>query len=368
MKMGSVKDLKVLKPAYENKTGIGNFVFSDRYSVFDWGEMPDHILNKGRALAVMAAFNFEELGRRGIRTHYRGLVAPDGSLVRFSDLREGSSGLDTMQVDMAVVYRPTARRFFIGEDEKPKIIYDYSLFRSQFPLNNYLLGLEIIFRNGLPLGSSVFKKIAEAKKITDAEEREKALQKIYSGLGLTSEPKPGDMLPKPTLGYTTKLEEGDRSLTEDEAYNISGLSDGQFSGIASLALKVDDFITEQAEKSGLKPHWDGKVEMVWNNGLVICDVVGTLDENRFGDNVNKEFLRQWYKTNQPEFAPACDEWKKTGEGWQERCPVKPINLPPELVTLVSQMYMSACNQYVQRRIFDAPELDAVMEKLKPYRE
>ncbi len=75
--MGSVKDLLVTEPAYVDQAGVGSFVFSDRYSVFDWGEMPDHLAGKGRALAVMAAYNFEELERRGFRTHYRGLVADD---------------------------------------------------------------------------------------------------------------------------------------------------------------------------------------------------------------------------------------------------------------------------------------------------
>ena len=78
--MGSVKDLLVTEAAYEDRPGVGTFVFSDRYSVFDWGEMPDHIPGKGKALAVMAAFNFEELERRGIRTHYQGLLLPDGKL------------------------------------------------------------------------------------------------------------------------------------------------------------------------------------------------------------------------------------------------------------------------------------------------
>lgn len=39
--MGSVKDLKILKKPAENSLGVVRFVFSDRYSVFDWGEMPD---------------------------------------------------------------------------------------------------------------------------------------------------------------------------------------------------------------------------------------------------------------------------------------------------------------------------------------
>ena len=37
------------------------FEFTDDYSVFDWGKMPDTIANKGRALAVMGAFIFDKL-------------------------------------------------------------------------------------------------------------------------------------------------------------------------------------------------------------------------------------------------------------------------------------------------------------------
>lgn len=374
--MGSVKDLTIIEPAFENKAGTGDFRFSDRYSVFDWGEMPNLINFKGTALAIMAAFNFEELEKRGIRTHYGGLVTTDlprgaygRDIVRFSDLHERSTGLDTMEVALAVVYEPTARQF-MNRDNKPTVEYDYSFFeRNRGGINNYLIPLEIIFRNGLPLGSSVFSKIEEAKQMGDPAEREKAMNKIYSSLGLSSEPKPGDMLPKPVMNYTTKLEAGDRSLTEDGAYYISGLTEEEFAKVGPLALRVNDFITEQAHKVGLE-HYDGKVEMVFNKGLVICDVVGTFDENRLGLNgeqVSKEFLRQWYKKNQPEFAKACKEWKKTGEGWQERCPVKPINLPKEFSHLVSQMYMAGCNRYTGRQIFDALPLEEVMERVRPFR-
>ena len=367
--MGSVKDLVILKPAYENKPGVVNFDFSDRYSIFDWGEMPDHIKNKGRALAVMATYNFEELEKLGIRTHYKGLVTADNRLIRFSGLKERCNGSNIMQVDTAVVYRPTTRRF-IEKNGNPRVEYDYSFFDvNRGKINNYLIGLEIIFRNGLPKGSSVFKKIAKTKKIENLKEREKALQEIYKKLGLNSEPKPGDMLPKPIMNYTTKLESGDRNLTDEEAYKISGLIKREFEKLAPLALKVNDFITKQAKKAGML-HYDGKLEMVYNNGLVICDVIGTFDENRLGlkgEQVSKEFLRQFYKKTQPEFAPACDKWKKTGEGWQKRCDVKPKPLPAKLAMLVSQMYMAGCNKYVEKRIFNAPELEEVMEKIRSFR-
>ncbi len=45
--MGSVKDMRISVGPSETELGLGFFFFSDRYSVFDWGEMPDHIGYKG---------------------------------------------------------------------------------------------------------------------------------------------------------------------------------------------------------------------------------------------------------------------------------------------------------------------------------
>ncbi len=361
--MGSVKDLELIVPAFENKPGSGDFVFSDRFSVFDWGEMPDQIRNKGRALAVMSAFNFEQLQQRGISTHYMGLVV-DGKLVNFEGLVNGENGSDRMRVAMAVRYDPVARRF-ISKDEEQVIEYDYNFFNvNRGKIDNYLVPLEIIFRNGLPRGSSVFKNLKAARG--DSEKT----RDILSGLGLTEIPKEGNMLPRSVMNYTTKLEAGDRNLSEHEAYMISGLSQEKFREIAPLALRVNDYVSDRAIRTGLAPHWDGKVEMIYVGGnLALADVVGTLDEDRFGDRISKEFIRQWYEVNQPEWRQACEVAKKTGKGWQERCPIKPINLPTELTMLVSQMYMAACNQYVERKIFpDVPALDTVMQRLKPYRD
>jgi len=37
--MGSVKDLKILKGTTSDNFGQARFVFSDRYSIFDWGKI-----------------------------------------------------------------------------------------------------------------------------------------------------------------------------------------------------------------------------------------------------------------------------------------------------------------------------------------
>jgi phosphoribosylaminoimidazole-succinocarboxamide synthase len=363
--MGSVKDLLVTEPAYEDRPGVGTFVFSDRYSVFDWGEMPDHIVNKGRSLAVMAAFNFEELERRGIRTHYRGLVSDGGKLVRFAELDEGSGGLAAMQAALARVYRPVVREFSAGG----QVRYDYSFFENnRGRIGNYLIGLEIIFRNGLPAGSSVFKRLSEANTLSDARERRRRARAVLAELGLREEPKPAEMLPRPVMSFTTKLEPGDRVLSDGEAFRLSGLKWGDFQELKRLALQANEIVSELAGKAGFV-HYDGKIEAAWDRGLMLCDVIGTFDENRFawqGQQISKELLRQWYKKHQPRFVEACDKWKTTGPGWQKRCDEQPRRLPKELATLVSRMYMAGCNRYTGRRVFKAPELETVMEKLGRY--
>jgi phosphoribosylaminoimidazole-succinocarboxamide synthase len=367
--MGSVKDLLVTEPAYEDRPGVGTFVFSDRYSVFDWGEMPDHLSGKGRALAAMAAFNFEELERRGLRTHYRGLVEDSGRNVRFADLEEGGGGSAVMQVALARVYRPEVREYFRGG--APDIRYDYSFFEhNRGRINNYLIGLEIIFRNGLPLGSSMLKRLEEARAVADVRGRERALKGLLRELGLKKEPKPGDMLPRPVMSFTTKLEPGDRHLTEAEALRLSGLRRTDFHDLRNLALAANQAVCELAEQAGFR-HFDGKIEAAWEQGLVLCDVIGTFDENRFGyqgRQISKEVLRQWYKKKQPAFVAACERWKMTGPGWQKRCDVQPKRLPKPLAALASQMYLAGANRYTGRRIFKVPELDVVLDKLDRYRE
>ena len=68
--------------------GTARFRFSDRYSVFDWGEMPDLIDGKGAALCLIGAYCFERLEERGVRTHYRGLVDEDGRVLHFDELKQ----------------------------------------------------------------------------------------------------------------------------------------------------------------------------------------------------------------------------------------------------------------------------------------
>ena len=138
--MTSVKEFRVEREATASDLGEGSFVFTDDYSVFDWGKMPDQIPDKGASLCTMGAFNFELLEAAGVPTHYRGIVE-DGDV---RSLEEASRPPWEMAIDLTQV----------PELENEGRTYDYDAYHEDAG-ENYLVPLEIIFRNRVPVGSSL---------------------------------------------------------------------------------------------------------------------------------------------------------------------------------------------------------------------
>ena len=81
----STKNLQVIKEPAGSEPGVGVFEFTDDYSVFHYGKMPDQIPGKGEAIARMAAFNFDLLAKASVPTHFRG--APGANQMEFDLLR-----------------------------------------------------------------------------------------------------------------------------------------------------------------------------------------------------------------------------------------------------------------------------------------
>jgi phosphoribosylaminoimidazole-succinocarboxamide synthase len=330
--------------------GVGRFHFSDRYSVFDWGEMPDLIEGKGAALCMMGAYCFERLEERGIKTHYRGLVDAKGKVVHFDELEQPSNA---MEISLVNVYRPKAH----VQDGKVK--YDYGVYSPK--LKNFLIPLEIIYRNGLPEGSSVFKRL-EQGLITVKE------------LGLDHYPEAGEKLEKPIFDVSTKLEEGDRYVSWAEAQRIAGLTDSELGEVKSLLLKVDELISELASNSGLVNE-DGKIELAFDPSrrLMVVDVVGTLDECRFtydGLHVSKEIARQYYRKTR--WIRDVEEAKKNAnergiENWKTLVKTEPPKLNLTLKTIISQMYKATANEITKKNLFVAPKLAEIVKKYEKYR-
>lgn len=337
--MGSVKDLVVLASPREEEPGRGKFVFSDRYSVFDWGEMPDTIPYKGMSLCLIGAHFFEKLEKAGVRTHYLGLEE-DGEVKRLSELREP---VNTMHVALFRVILPL--RMETG--------YDYGLYHHV--RGNFLIPFEFIYRNTLPEESSLRKRINEGK--VSLEE-----------LGLSEVPPPGTLLPEPILDVSTKLEEQDRYVNWSTIEELGILTSWEIQKARELLLFVNRFITREMRRIGLENE-DGKIELALNGkrDLVLVDVVGTPDECRFtfqGMPMSKEILRAFYRKT-----PWYEEVRRAKQDhpldWKAYVTSTPPPLPPELVQLTSWLYQRIAMDLTQREWFPGvPSLEEIVDKFR----
>jgi len=296
----------------------------------------------------MGAYCFERLEEKGIKTHYRGLVTPDGELVRTSELEEP---VNVMEIDLVKVYRP--KRYI----ENDKLKYDYSMFTPN--LTNFLIPLEIMYRNGLPEGSSIFKRLEQGLK--------------PENLGLDHYPKPGENLERPIFDVSTKLEEKDRYITWEEAQRISGLTNDEVTEVKGKLLQINDLITEVAARAKLENE-DGKVEFAFDDHreLMVVDVIGTLDECRFtyeGFHVSKEVARQYYKKTRwyEDVERAKKEaYIKGNEDWRSLCRSQPPRLDPKLKRIMRNLYKAATNECTGLFLIDVPNLTDTVKEYREY--
>ncbi len=329
--MGSVKNIIIEKEPTCAHFGVGKFIFSDRYSVFDWGEMPDLITNKGKALCIIGAYFFEKLEKAGIKTHYRGLVEND----EVKPLAALTKPTDIMQVDILRVI-------------KPKIIngkYNYSYTPND---KNILIPLEIIYRNTLGEGSSIFKRLADG--IIQLED-----------INLTEPPIPGQMLSEPIFELSTKLEAIDKYISWDEAKSIACLTSKEIADIKDMVAEVNKLISNEACRMNLE-NSDGKIELGFDKdrNIIIIDVVGTPDECRFisledkKTAVSKEMAREYYRSS-CWYKEVIVAKKKDTINWKQYVQTSPSPLPAQLLNLISNTYQEFCNNLTGRDWFNESE-------------
>lgn len=239
---GSVKDL------YQMDGGELCFEFSDRYSIFDWGEMPDHLEGKGEALALMATCFFEYYSKRGYADHFISQTSPKRLKVKAVD-----------------VLRP--------EFNETLGSYDYSAYK-QRPVEA-LVPLEVIFRLGAPRGSSLLKRDPSLKE--------------------------GQRFETPMVEFSTKLEKTDRLLTDEQAQDIAGLNKPELERLKNLTCRLARDLEDVLSQMQVEL-WDGKFEFAFSasdkasRDFMLVDSVGP-DELRLtfrGVQLSKECLRQIY--------------------------------------------------------------------------
>lgn len=286
---GSVKDI------YQDCDQELVFRFSNRYSIFDWGEMPDQIPGKGAALATMGASLLAYLQKEGIPTHYVGRgKTPEDLVVR--EVKVPRDGVEIYQ-------------------QRPSSI---------------LIPLEVIYRFGAPQGSSLIRKLK-----TEADWKLAGFDRAY---------REGEEFSSMAIDFTTKLEKLDRPLSRDEAKQLAGMNDTEWKALLHATQTIAKKLKSVFEAAGLKL-WDGKLEFAFDEkrNIMLVDSIG-LDEIRLtfeGQTLSKELLRQCYlHTNWYRALSVAKE--KTPARFKEYCldvlHESPAKLPASVIQAMSDLY------------------------------
>jgi phosphoribosylaminoimidazole-succinocarboxamide synthase len=310
----TTKDLEVVTPPTRQNTGMGIFNFTNYYSIFHFGRMPDQIDSKGEAICRMTCDNFLLLQQAGIPNHFIKYVRPN-----------------KMEFQL----------FRILDPDKLEIKKDEA---------NFFIPLQVIFRNSLPKGSSFLKRLRKGE-----------IELHHYGL---SSVEPGMKFTDPIIEFTTKLENIDRFIPEEYAQKIAGLSASKMKKLKEITIDVNALITNKAKSIGLD-HADGKIEFAIDQSgdLIVVDSIGTPDENRFiykGVHIGKQILRDNYAkkkldilvTESARLKIPRSEWKL------------PDSLPANHLIIISNMYKSLCEAWTNERIWGAPTLDEIVESLE----
>lgn len=348
---GSVKNLR----GHSNSDQI-IFEYSDRYSVFDWGEMPDALEKKGLALAAMAELFFIELEKP-----WKQWTCSDSGLAHSVELKKlQTEGLITHRVGLVdenenSISLPKTSRYWKVKScarELPNFTngkFDYSFYQTpaaKKPEKLLLIPLEVVFRFGAPHGSSFFKR---------------ATAEYCQELGLSQIPSANDKFSKIVIEYFTKLEPSDRFLKKTEAKVLAGLSDEEEMRLRTLtsliALRVKDLFAS----IGLDL-WDGKFEFAFTPEREIClvDAIGP-DELRLlsasGIHVSKEILRKFYRNTSwyDGIEKAKMEAERQGEPQWKTFYLRSGGKEPDLLPIsfreaISNMYLGLANALAQKII------------------
>lgn len=305
----STKDLEIVEPPTETSEGVGIFEYTDYYTVFHYGRMPDTIPGKGEAICRMAVFNFTLLQQAGLRTHFRRFLPPNRIEFTLARIPDRDAGPPTLAA------------------------------------GSYLIPVQVLFRNELPAGSSVHRRIADGV-LTPTE------------LGLETVPAVGETLRHPIVEYATMLDDINRFIPEAEAQRLAGLSDEQFQAMRGHVVTVNDVLTRHAREVGMN-HADGKVEfLVSSDGqLVLADSPGTPDESRLmwdGVHCGKQVLRTWYVDNGFEVPVNA----LIAEGVPRSQWPHPVSLPPEFLPVMSDLYRSLSHTWTGEKHWDVPDLQS----------
>jgi phosphoribosylaminoimidazole-succinocarboxamide synthase len=384
------------------------FEFTDQYSVFDWGKMPETIANKGLALTLIAAHFFtlmarpgfwiqlpksphlqkfkadflEELWKSetysgqnglavsGLNSHFLGLVDGNQEQTNLETMRAFASDIDTaqqlmMKVRSAQINRPTSQAiagqklYFYENLQVPS-----SKTPGEIPAPQ-LIPLEVIFRFGMNKGSSLLGRL-QSNPNAAAE------------LGFSELPKPDQWFAQPIVEFSTKLEPKDRHLSMQEAAVLSGLDAEGFATLVQLTQLIALALHHEFAEKRLEL-WDGKLEFLkernatGKTSIILADSIGP-DELRLlfrGKQLSKEFLREHYRTTP--WAESLEKAQKQarlvpGANWKaivRTASGEPPLLPETIKIVADHLYGTLANTLVDRALIpQQPSIDELATEME----
>lgn len=246
------------------------FIFKDSYSIFDWGQMPNTLEEKGFYLCQISADIFNYLEKLGFKHNM----------------------LSCFNNQMQIEY--FSKKEFID--------------------------LEVIFRFGVPTGSSLLKRGFEA----------------------------GEEFSNPLIEFTTKRERIDRLLDLDEAREISGLNAKDFNAFYHHIESCAQALKAYFKLKDIKL-WDGKFEFAKRDGeFYICDSIG-IDELRLsyqGTFFSKESLRNYYKNT--DFYEEVSKYKSEYKDLDNtKIQNQPLPLPKNMLDHYTDLYKASYKAIVK---------------------
>lgn len=373
------------------------FEFTDDYSIFDWGKMPDTISNKGKALALLGTYFFKTLEDPGFWTRLesarslshidKGFLACRFENKLFDSLKKNglphhfkrlTTGGETFLLsdsqaanrlpEQSTLYMEVLKAEVLSPKEQlidNKKLFFYPPFIDNPPYRR-LVPLEVVFRFGMSEGSSLKERLAKNPDYARS-------------LGFTSTPEPDTWFAQPVVEFFTKLEPTDRLLSYQEAVTISGLNPTTFEQLLELTFDLALALYHIFAQKKLEL-WDGKFEFLIAREsensdpyLALADSIGP-DELRLlykGKQLSKELIRQIYKGSSWELAVRkAKELTKDDPSvsFKQRClselGEKPAPLAADARSVVDRLYPVLANHLTDNQLFsDAGSLDDLVNSL-----
>lgn len=240
------------------------FEYTDDYSVFDWGKMPNPIPGKGETLASLGEWFFQQLADTG---QWKALgLSDDPDVARWLPIAHHFRKREDNRLQVEKVDIPPLRADAVGGN----LVYDYGY----PPQPRQLIPLEVLFRFGVPAGSSLLQR------------KDWYPFEIHEGAEFDA----------PLIEFSTKLETKDRVISYQEAALILKGNTDTLAELYGSTRAVALFLQQTLAGRGLKL-WDGKLEWALVDGkMTLVDSIGP-DELRVsqGEAVfSKQFLRNFY--------------------------------------------------------------------------